>query len=566
MGGEGSGRRKSGSAETSKINNGGRETMDNSARNSQSEGVKKNKNQVTYNGPPAYLMDLNRNDLFADPRNIVQDKDGTNRPIIGGLPFNTSAERLPVNENSAKTEPYVYAIPPTEKPSEFEARIAASKLGQHLPAQQDSIESDFPEKFGPPAKGVVDSRPSQNISSQEGDNKLRFAVKADFILDLRQSYILARRQGSSESDFPSQSDQSRQPGLKLIESQPSHIFPPSKDTNKFGFPLKVDTSGRFSNISVSSEPTQAFLFQQNNNETTLSQSHIPGQPDNDIIHLKPTQILTSGRSHNTGSSFPAKLDSGQPSHNFVDSQLSQASPSQRNNNNNAIQLESGKLRRPHDLVDSPLSQILISQQDTEESGFPARSELQKSQVIPSQWNSNDTTLPQSDNTLRARADAGDISGPLGENLLPLHKVSVTAPARESNFSQRDNDSILHQTNYTLSFGQDASNLTQYNKLPLHHSREKTLSVSSKEIPRHRRFRSFNMSDQEFGSDSPSHEEPDPKEWEKATRKEIRKAWMDENKDDAKKLKLYDEFELQAQQIPTASIFSNARAEEMDDMR
>ncbi|KAF8861520.1 hypothetical protein BDZ45DRAFT_258378 [Acephala macrosclerotiorum] len=33
-----------------------------------------------YSGPPEYLLDPNRNDAYADPNNIVQDPDGSNRP------------------------------------------------------------------------------------------------------------------------------------------------------------------------------------------------------------------------------------------------------------------------------------------------------------------------------------------------------------------------------------------------------------------------------------------------------------------------------------------------------
>ena len=44
----------------------------------------KHKAETQYNGPPAYLLDPNRDDPFADPKNVFQEADGTNRPISWG--------------------------------------------------------------------------------------------------------------------------------------------------------------------------------------------------------------------------------------------------------------------------------------------------------------------------------------------------------------------------------------------------------------------------------------------------------------------------------------------------
>jgi hypothetical protein len=230
MAGQGSGRRKSGSTEPSRTNNGNEEDT---TRIAQSESVKKKgKNQVVYNGPPSYLLDPNRSDLFADPRNVVQDKDGTNHLIGSGLsptlqghgPFqpsttfqhsnqsrtqtlHLSAERKP-GSGLAEVEPYDYAILPIEKPSEHEARIGASKLGRAFPVKQNKSGSNFPseaEIYAPPANNIVGSQPSQNYPSEQYES--RFSLKPGFVLDLQQSNTLARRQNTSTSIAEHQSEQ-----------------------------------------------------------------------------------------------------------------------------------------------------------------------------------------------------------------------------------------------------------------------------------------------------------------------------------------------------------------------
>ncbi|KAE8447315.1 hypothetical protein EG329_010873 [Mollisiaceae sp. DMI_Dod_QoI] len=46
--------------------------------------AKKGISKFKYNGPPAYLLADNRDDPYADPNNVVQEPDGTNRPIDWG--------------------------------------------------------------------------------------------------------------------------------------------------------------------------------------------------------------------------------------------------------------------------------------------------------------------------------------------------------------------------------------------------------------------------------------------------------------------------------------------------
>jgi hypothetical protein len=86
MGGQGSGRNKGGSADAPKAGNGSKK----------SDAVKKkglSQSKPSYGGPPDYLLNPNRTDPFADPRNIVQDKDGTNHPVNYGRHSHGSTQR-----------------------------------------------------------------------------------------------------------------------------------------------------------------------------------------------------------------------------------------------------------------------------------------------------------------------------------------------------------------------------------------------------------------------------------------------------------------------------------------
>jgi hypothetical protein len=86
MGGQGSGRNKEGPADAPKASNGSKKL----------DAVKKkglSQSKPTYGGPPDYLLNPNRTDPFADPKNVVQDKDGTNHPINYGRHSHGSARR-----------------------------------------------------------------------------------------------------------------------------------------------------------------------------------------------------------------------------------------------------------------------------------------------------------------------------------------------------------------------------------------------------------------------------------------------------------------------------------------
>jgi hypothetical protein len=95
------------------------------------------------------------------------------------------------------------------------------------------------------------------------------------------------------------------------------------------------------------------------------------------------------------------------------------------------------------------------------------------------------------------------------------------------------------------------------------SQQSQTFVSSKTSPRNLRLRNSKMIYQGFDSALPSRKESDHKKREDATKTASRQSGREQNKDAAEKLKDYREFELRAQQTPTASRFSNTRAEKMD---
>lgn len=82
MGGRGGGRKAADGLER-------KETWDDDTENDYDERIepqpkaprKKGKNQTSYRGPPDFLLNPARDDPFANPARVVQDEDGTNRPV-----------------------------------------------------------------------------------------------------------------------------------------------------------------------------------------------------------------------------------------------------------------------------------------------------------------------------------------------------------------------------------------------------------------------------------------------------------------------------------------------------
>jgi len=191
MGVEGLGRRKRGSAEISKEDN---------ESNYSGQTKKKSKNQPTYNGPPAYLLDAKRTDPFADPRNVIQDMDGTNRPINYGGKSHPSTQEISESGPSTDTDSYLYGIPPIESRSEREASRAASEVvdfeGQDQPLSNPP--SDFKTNH---SHNNSLPRRRRKKPSTEYRTKLG-AIKLGLKLDLKQTSISTRGRTSSQTGLP----------------------------------------------------------------------------------------------------------------------------------------------------------------------------------------------------------------------------------------------------------------------------------------------------------------------------------------------------------------------------
>jgi ribosomal protein S25 len=147
MGGQGIGRNKEGSADAPKAGNGSQK----------SDPVKKkslSQSKPSYGGPPDYLLNPNRIDPFADPRNVVQDKDGTNHPInyrrhshgsaqgtsAGGVPGGnqTSYGGLPLgNHNNFRSQQSLVSRPP-----QTNQRFSSNTFGENSVTNQPALSQD----------------------------------------------------------------------------------------------------------------------------------------------------------------------------------------------------------------------------------------------------------------------------------------------------------------------------------------------------------------------------------------------------------------------------------------
>jgi len=498
---------------------------------------KKGKNQVVYNGPPPYLLDPNRSDLFADPRNVVQDKDGTNHLIGSGLsltlqghgPFqpsttfqnanqsrtqtlHLSAERKP-GSGLAEVEPYDYTILPIEKPSEHEARIGASKLGQAFPAKQNNSGSNFPseaEISAPPANNIVGSQPSQNYPSQQYES--HFSLKPGSVLDLQQSNILARRQNTSTSIAEHQSGQ---PNHNIVTLQ----------TTKSSLPH------RYAETTVQqlhpSQQSQAYLSRQNNpnNSSLFPDSGKPWDLDHNAVHRPSSQIVQ-----------PAKF---------------------------------GSIRN------IPLSEV-ITQRDIHRSEFLARAQSDSIQNQVSHQNKN-SALPQagsshlsSQDEIRSRGRDPSLREMNSANLEERNKVS-----------QLNDDISLFNENYTSS--SRANNSTPPTTPAIQESQEEGSSIvpgTTSRIPN--QTNNPEMTHRGSSPRSRSRVESDSKTWEYAIRNEFRNP-EDKSKaqekdqdngsaednyivqeDGLMRYNLsksnYDEFALPPYQLSASSGYSNIRSE------
>jgi hypothetical protein len=502
MGGQGSGRRKKGSAERSREDKGTKE----------SAGVKKkSKSQPIYNGPPPYLLDKNRTDPFADPRNIIQDKDGTNRPITCGRNPNSSAQSLSASGSSAEVEPYIYGIPPTESRSEHEARQAASNLlavarqDQSSPGQQDqglsgppsnSEETNVHKAFRPP--------PSRNTPSKRDSKSLATAFKQGSIrLGLEQSLTLARRRQTSDSSLPAESAAFGQVTRNTNEPQRNQILCPPQSDNS--------NPSRQNNYTESGRP---------NSKESGSPSHrvvpSPTHHRNGSAILSPQQQVQTGRNRHIGSSSLRQVvNTGQDHSQHApptrsNSRLSQVfsrSNSNGTTSNNTTSLESDS----RGIFDSGLRESSTPEEKTNRAGFPTKGGLRLSRGS-SQWGSddaqdsdispqeNDTTPVQPANPRRTSEDDDIIRSQSGKFLASSPEVENTT----TNCVQQNRLGSPFEPNQTLGpRGEKQNTQRSVKSLPIGDSRNRGSSVASGRVsPSLGRRYNARMSDDHSENDMP----------------------------------------------------------------
>lgn len=479
MVGEGPGRRKRGSAEILK---------EDDESKSPGHKKKKSKNQRTYHGPPAYLLDAKRTDPFADPRNVIQDKDGTNRPINYGGKSHPSTQKTSASCPSAETDPYIYGIPPTESRSEREARQAASEVVTS--AGQDQLLSSPPSNFktNHPNNNLL-PHPRHNTPSTKNSAKLG-AIKLGLKLDVKKTSISTRRRTSSQASIPKDSNTPQQAAQNSLETpQQSHIsqLPPSVDSKHTASNFSVSNqrcltnrpavdSGAYSPPTEKIVPGADFLSGSlaATDESELRSYHIVPSPPhhhNEKILLSPPEPARDNPNRQIGKSpiqqvTTAEQASESPSPTRLSSSLHQAfSRSDSNDNilNNATQVEFDSIES----LDTTPSKNSTPKRGANRTGFATRGDLKLSRN-PSQRSSNslpdndppqpkDTKPVQTDN-LR-RASDNDIISPQGENFLPSSKVNKTT----TKFAQQNKTGTPPKADQTLHTKQDPEHQGAENK-------------------------------------------------------------------------------------------------------
>jgi hypothetical protein len=239
MGGQGSGRKKKGSTDTSKAGNG-------SKKSDKVERKRLSKSQPDYGGPPKYLLDPNRKDPFADPRYVVQDKDGTNHPTNYGRNMHSSIQSISANGVVSENMTYGHENRPVGNPSELEATLVAANaltaLRGDLPAQQVDMLS-APRSSSGKNRPYKTSRPptSQNIPSKQDKKRPATAIDRNFSPDLEETPVLARRNRTIGSGFLAEANDFERATHNIVQTQQDRIVrqpqtnSPSA-TNIFGAP------------------------------------------------------------------------------------------------------------------------------------------------------------------------------------------------------------------------------------------------------------------------------------------------------------------------------------------
>lgn len=206
MVGEGLGQRKRDSAQISK--------EDDESKYPERK-KKKSKKKPTYHGPPAYLLDGKRTNPFADPPNVFQDKDGTNRPINYGGKSHPSTQKTSANGPSADADLCVYGIPPTESRSERDARRASEEAlafagqDQLLSSPLSNFKTNHPDNNALPHPRRT--TPSTKYSAKPG------AIKLGLKLDVKQTSFSTRGRTSSQTGISKDSNITHQ--LKIFSKR-----------------------------------------------------------------------------------------------------------------------------------------------------------------------------------------------------------------------------------------------------------------------------------------------------------------------------------------------------------
>jgi hypothetical protein len=538
MGVEGSGRRKRSSAEISKEDNESQHSV---------HTKKKSKNQPTYNGPPANLLDAKRTDPFADPRNVFQDKDGTNRPINYGHKSHPPAQKTSASSPSAEADPYIYGIPPTESRSEREASRAVSKFvdfagqNQLLSTPPSNLETNYLNNNTLPH--LKQNTPSTKYRAKLG------AIKLGLKLDLKQTLISSHGRTSSQSGIPKDSNISRQTTQNSLETpQQSHISQlPQNVGSKHHtvFDSSVSNQRSLTNTpaaeSGASSPSIEEIASTADihtdslaaaDETELRSHHIvpsPPHQHNKQLLLSPPQPSQYNRNRKIGESplrqvTTAEQASASPSPTRLSSRPRQAFSRSNSNDiilNNATLAEFDSI----EALDSTPRKNSTPKRGTNRAGFattggltPSRSSSHKhSNNLPDKDppQPNDTKPVEADNPHRTSdneiiTSADDIISPQGENFLPSSDVDTTT----TKFAQQNRTGSPLEASETLYTKQDpehqgAQNNQKAVPSPLfNNSLDRGSSLPSETAsPNPDRRYSFRMRDNYSRRNMPHQEEP-----------------------------------------------------------
>jgi hypothetical protein len=297
MGGQGSDRNKEGSADAPKAGNGSKK----------SDTVKKkslSQSKPSYGGPPDYLLNPNRTDPFADPRNVAQDEDGTNRPInyrrhLHGSAQSTSASGVPGGNQTS------YGGPPLENHNNFRSQQSLVSRPPQTNQRYTSI------LFG-----------ESSITNQPALSQDCLHHQQSTPLSQRQ-VGLSRQDSHTEPALPSRADNSGLLSLSSVHlpAQPRERTLPPQALHY------ISADGRFSATSSipagkgHTQPTSPTMSSSRPSEG-LSRTSSNGTTSNTTLLDSESQDMIASSS--SGTSTPEENRSGFPTKGG--SRLSRASP------------------------------------------------------------------------------------------------------------------------------------------------------------------------------------------------------------------------------------------------